>query len=277
MPNNQIFIGLNSRSSRSKPKSERMRFGTIFGCQRVGKSNLRRLEANSILIVMVKMVNGKHIFNVHWPNSAGLIEGFCTVCEQPWVDLNPRPFALKPTSLTTAPRRPHTVTLWLWREGILWLPHNSESDRKFPDCLISSGVAQGLMLGALQFKIFFPDLPNSVSSTCAHVADATLLYDATWKRHRLSPRNSRGNPYLKPRPVFEFWSRQLCGIIEATPIALRCSALGCMCACPKKWHTHATHKHRHIQTQKNTHTYKHTQTLTYTHTNTHTNIYDLRR
>ena len=25
-------------------------------------------------------VNGKDIFNVHWPNSLGLIEGFCTVC-----------------------------------------------------------------------------------------------------------------------------------------------------------------------------------------------------
>ena len=54
------------------------------------------------------MVNGKDIFNVHWPNSLGLIEGFCTVCEQPWVDLNPRPFAQKATTLTTAPRRPHT-------------------------------------------------------------------------------------------------------------------------------------------------------------------------
>ena len=53
------------------------------------------------------MVNGKDIFNVHWPNSLGLIEGFCTVCEQPWVDLNPRPFAQKATTLTTAPRRPH--------------------------------------------------------------------------------------------------------------------------------------------------------------------------
>ena len=41
---------------------------------------------------------GKYIFNVHWPNSLGLIEGFCTVCE-PWVDLNPRPFALKATTL----------------------------------------------------------------------------------------------------------------------------------------------------------------------------------
>ena len=54
------------------------------------------------------MVNGKDIFNVHWPNSLGLIEGFCTVCEQPWVDLNPRPFAQKATTLTTAPPRPHT-------------------------------------------------------------------------------------------------------------------------------------------------------------------------
>ena len=45
--------------------------------------------------------NGKYMFNVHWPNCAGLIEDFCTVCEQPWVDLNPRPFALKATTLTT--------------------------------------------------------------------------------------------------------------------------------------------------------------------------------
>ena len=56
---------------------------------------------------MMLMVHGKDIFNVHWPNSLGLIEGFCTVCEQPWVDLNPRPFAQKATTLTTAPRRPH--------------------------------------------------------------------------------------------------------------------------------------------------------------------------
>ena len=48
------------------------------------------------------MVNSKYIFNVHWPNSAGLVEGFCTVCEQPWVDLNPRSFALKATTLTTS-------------------------------------------------------------------------------------------------------------------------------------------------------------------------------
>ena len=47
----------------------------------------------------------KDIFNVHWPNSLGLIEGLCTVCEQPWVDFNPRPFAHKATTLTTAPRR----------------------------------------------------------------------------------------------------------------------------------------------------------------------------
>ena len=51
------------------------------------------------------MKNGKDIFNVHWPNSMGLIE---TVYEQPWVDLNPWPFAQKATTLTTAPRRPHT-------------------------------------------------------------------------------------------------------------------------------------------------------------------------
>ena len=48
------------------------------------------------------MVNGKDIFNVHWPNSLGLIEGFCTVCEQPWVDLNPRLFAQKATMTTAA-------------------------------------------------------------------------------------------------------------------------------------------------------------------------------
>ena len=56
-----------------------------------------------------KMVNGKDIFNVYWPNSLELIEGFCTVCEQPWVDLNPRPFAQKATTLTTAPRRPQAA------------------------------------------------------------------------------------------------------------------------------------------------------------------------
>ena len=39
----------------------------------------------------VKWINGKYIFNVHWLNSLGLIEGFCTVCEQPWVDLNTHP------------------------------------------------------------------------------------------------------------------------------------------------------------------------------------------
>ena len=56
-----------------------------------------------------KMVNGKDIFNVHWPNSLGRIEGFCTVCEQLWVDLNPWPFAQKATTLTTAQWRPHTI------------------------------------------------------------------------------------------------------------------------------------------------------------------------
>ena len=55
------------------------------------------------------MVNGKYIINVHWPNSTRRLEGFCAVCEQPWVDLNPLPFALKATTLTTAPRRPHTI------------------------------------------------------------------------------------------------------------------------------------------------------------------------
>ena len=28
---------------------------------------------------------GNFIFNVHWPNNARLIQGFCTVREQPWV------------------------------------------------------------------------------------------------------------------------------------------------------------------------------------------------
>ena len=47
---------------------------------------------------------------MHWPNSLKLIEGFCTVCEQPWVDLNPRLFGQKATTLvlllTAAPPRP---------------------------------------------------------------------------------------------------------------------------------------------------------------------------
>ena len=48
------------------------------------------------------MVNGKDIFNVHGPNSLGLIEGLSTVCEGPWVDLNPRPFAQKAATPSTA-------------------------------------------------------------------------------------------------------------------------------------------------------------------------------
>ena len=44
------------------------------------------------------------------------------VCEQPWVDLNPQPFAQKATTLTTAPQRPHTVcgaemNASLWQHG----------------------------------------------------------------------------------------------------------------------------------------------------------------
>ena len=35
-------------------------------------------------------------------------ESFCTVCEQPRVNLNPRPFTLEAIALTTAPRRQHT-------------------------------------------------------------------------------------------------------------------------------------------------------------------------
>ena len=40
--------------------------------------------------------------------SLGQVEGFCSVHEQPWVDLNPRHFALKATAPATAPRRLHT-------------------------------------------------------------------------------------------------------------------------------------------------------------------------
>ena len=42
---------------------------------------------HGVFAELVRMVNGKDIFNVHRPNSLGLIEGFCAVCEQPWVDL----------------------------------------------------------------------------------------------------------------------------------------------------------------------------------------------
>ena len=56
------------------------------------------------------MVNGKDILNMHWPNSLGLIEGFCTVYEKPWVDLKPRPFAQKATTPTTAPGKPHYLS-----------------------------------------------------------------------------------------------------------------------------------------------------------------------
>ena len=45
---------------------------------------------------------------MHWTNNLGLIEGFCTVCERPRVDLNPWSFALKVTTLTTVPQRPCT-------------------------------------------------------------------------------------------------------------------------------------------------------------------------
>ena len=65
-------------------------------------------EENCSFIMVTGKANGTDILNVHLPNSLGLIEGFCTVCEQPWVDLNPQPFAQKATTLTTAPRRPHT-------------------------------------------------------------------------------------------------------------------------------------------------------------------------
>ena len=49
------------------------------------------LEVAALLFRRRMVRNGKDIFNVHWPYSLGLIEGFCTVCRQPWVDLNPRP------------------------------------------------------------------------------------------------------------------------------------------------------------------------------------------
>ena len=35
--------------------------------------------------IALVMVNGKFVFNVHWPNSLGLVEGFCMVCKQPWI------------------------------------------------------------------------------------------------------------------------------------------------------------------------------------------------
>ena len=44
------------------------------------------------------------IFDMHWSNGLGLIKGFCTVHEQPWVDLNPQLFALKATTLITVPQ-----------------------------------------------------------------------------------------------------------------------------------------------------------------------------
>ena len=68
---------------------------------------VHRLDMNGIWLAM-NSINVKYIFDVHWLNSLGLIEGFCTVCEQPQVDLNPQPFAQKATTLTTAPWRPHT-------------------------------------------------------------------------------------------------------------------------------------------------------------------------
>ena len=42
------------------------------------------------------------------------------VCEQPWVDLNPRPSAQKATTLTTAPRRPHTGLIMKTRISIVF-------------------------------------------------------------------------------------------------------------------------------------------------------------
>ena len=47
-----------------------------------------------------------YIFLVNWPNNLGLIDGYCTVCEQPWMDLIWWPLALKATTLTTVPQRP---------------------------------------------------------------------------------------------------------------------------------------------------------------------------
>ena len=50
----------------------------------------------------------KYIFYVQWAHSLRLIEGFCTACQLRLVDLNPRPFALKATALTSMSQRPHT-------------------------------------------------------------------------------------------------------------------------------------------------------------------------
>ena len=75
---------------------------------------------------MFCMANGKSTFNVHWPNSLGLIEGFSTVCEQPWVDFNPQfkvAFAVKATTLTTAPRRPYTAVVRIWMYYIYMYRH----------------------------------------------------------------------------------------------------------------------------------------------------------
>ena len=57
--------------------------------KRVGADKLRLSLHRSLNKKKIKKkVNGKYIFNVHWPNSSGLVEGFCTVCEQPWKDLD---------------------------------------------------------------------------------------------------------------------------------------------------------------------------------------------
>ena len=57
----------------------------------------------------------KNIFNVHWPNNLGLFEGFCTVCEQPWMDLNPRTFAFESDNTnhcaTEATHKPYSWAL----------------------------------------------------------------------------------------------------------------------------------------------------------------------
>ena len=65
------------------------------------KVNFRTVTTERFQKILPKY--GEYIFNVHWPNSLGLIEGFCMVCEQPWMDLNPQPFTLKATTLTTVP------------------------------------------------------------------------------------------------------------------------------------------------------------------------------
>ena len=47
----------------------------------------------------------QYMLNLHWPKSLELFKGFCMVCEEQWLDLYQRPFTLKATTISTAPRR----------------------------------------------------------------------------------------------------------------------------------------------------------------------------